>query len=145
MKFLDVTVEKIRNSLYHVRPQKQWFNTEANTMKNWMEKMTFLHGSIKHGCETFLKIPLLLFSGPETHHWPVWGPQRWTQPHLPAGGALWRDTGELQLSLTFRYQDICFCCNPLSCPNHSYSPCSPVLLTLFASSLLIVTWTVLND
>lgn len=33
-------------------------------------------------------------AGPETRHRPVRGPERWTQPHLPAGGSLRRDTGE---------------------------------------------------
>lgn len=36
----------------------------------------------------------VLCAGSATHHWLVRGPQRWTQPHLPAGGPLWRDSGE---------------------------------------------------
>lgn len=43
-------------------------------------------------CNDFLS-----FSGPATHHRPVRGSQRWTQPHLAAGGAVWRDTGKLML------------------------------------------------
>lgn len=38
---------------------------------------------------------LLCPPGPETRHRPVRGPERWTQPHLSAGGSLWRDAGEL--------------------------------------------------
>ncbi len=39
----------------------------------------------------------LFYSGPATHHRSVRGSQRWTQPHLAAGGALWRDTGKVML------------------------------------------------
>ncbi len=39
----------------------------------------------------------LFYSGPATHHRSVRGSQRWTQPHLTAGGALWRDTGKVML------------------------------------------------
>lgn len=42
-------------------------------------------------------------SGAETRHRPVRGPQRWTQPHLPAGGALWRDAGERWCFLNVPY------------------------------------------
>lgn len=98
---------------------------------------------------TLSNISSLLCPGPETHHRPLRGPQRWTQPHLPAGGALWRDTGELNWPLTLRYRDFRFCHNPpvlsspvlfslLSCLTDFY------LLSYLLYCLFIVTWTVLN-
>lgn len=52
---------------------------------------------------------VFLCAGPATHHRPVRGPPRWTQPHLPAGGPLWRDSGEFGIILVLVWLSLLSC------------------------------------
>lgn len=75
-----------KKSIRNLMNQTYWYITSATLCR-----LT----QYKNLIDLFLCLYCVSLSpGSEAHHRPVRGSARWPQPHFPAGGALWRNTGE---------------------------------------------------